>query len=94
MIIDLRTFGLRSGTDEAAFLALDARVQTEVVVHAHGFIRRTTARSGDGRWLVETLWFDHDLAAAAGAADDEVSAGFWAMVDPGTLEVAQFETLE
>ena len=53
MIIEHRTFRLAAGSDEAAFLAADRRVQTEVVPFQHGFIRRTTARNDDGRWLVE-----------------------------------------
>ena len=46
-----------------SFLALDRRVQTELVPNRPGFLRRTTARHGDD-WLVVTLWASEDDAAA------------------------------
>jgi hypothetical protein len=92
MIIEHRTFRLAAGAGEAAFLAADERVQTEVAPFQHGFIRRTTARGTDGRWLVETLWYDDrcaDGAAAGGAAVE----GFDALVDPGSVHVERWTAL-
>jgi len=55
-LIEHQTFRLRAGVDEDAFVAIDARVQTEVVYQQPGLVRRTTARGADGDWLVETWW--------------------------------------
>jgi hypothetical protein len=94
MIIEHRTFRLAADADEAAFLAADRRVQAEVAPFQHGFIRRTTARGPDGRWLVETLWFrDVDATAAA----DEQSAAVDALhecVDPASVDVVRWSTLD
>lgn len=93
MIIEHRTFRLLPETDEAAFVAADRRVQTEVAPFRHGFIRRTTAHGVDGRWLVETLWYD-DACAEVGAvdrhpADEELGA----LVDPDTDRTERWTTL-
>lgn len=83
-IFEITTFRLADGVDEAAFLDLDARVQTEFASFQPGFVRRTTARGDDGRWVVVTLWGsvgDAD-ACAAQAGDDAAGAAFLAAIDP------------
>jgi len=47
-VVETTSFRLALGANEDAFLALDRRVQTEVIPNHPGFIRRTTARR-DGR---------------------------------------------
>ena len=94
MIIEHHTFRLAAGVDEAGFLDADRRVQTEFAPFRAGFIRRTTARSMDGRWLVETLWGTPDDAEAAARSDDPVMSDFLACVDPSTAEVRHYETLD
>ena len=54
-IVEVTTFRLAEGVTDESFLALDHRVQTELVPNQPGFLRRTTARHGDD-WLVVTLW--------------------------------------
>ena len=62
-IVEITTFRLAEGVTDDAFLALDKRIQTELVPNQPGFLRRTTARHGDD-WLVVTLWAtDADAAA-------------------------------
>ena len=53
-IVEITTFPLAGGHGET-FLALDRRLQTELVPNRPGFLRRTTARHGD-HWPVVTLW--------------------------------------
>lgn len=94
MIIEHRTFRLAAGADEGQLLEADRRVQTEVAPFQHGFIRRTTARGADGRWLVETLWFgDVDAVAAAEDGGPAVEA-FRVCVDPASVEVVRWTTLD
>ncbi len=93
MIIEHHVFTLASGVDEADFLAADVAVQTEFAPFQHGFIRRTTARDGD-TWLVETLWFSDDDAAAAGSADHPAVAALDACVDAASERRNRFATLD
>ena len=91
MIIEHRTFALASDASEAALLELDRVAQTEVVPFLAGFVRRTTARSADGAWLVETLWYDEGSADAAG---DGTVGGFDALWEPRSVHVARWTTLD
>ena len=93
MIIEHRTFRLADGVDEAAFLAADRRVQHEVAPFQEGFVRRTTARHDDGRWLVETRWYDRRCAEAAAAGGGEAAAALAALVDPASERVERWTDL-
>jgi heme-degrading monooxygenase HmoA len=62
-IVEITTFRLAEGVTDEAFLALDRRIQTELVPNQPGFARRTTARHGD-EWAVVTLWASDEAAAA------------------------------
>ena len=65
VLIEVRTFRLAAGVDDATFLAADAEAQARAHL-ARGIVRRTTARDGDGRWLVLTSWYDAECADGAG----------------------------
>lgn len=94
MIIEHRTFRLAAGADEVAFLAADERVQTEVAPFQPGFVRRTTARGPAGRWLVETLWYDEDCADGAAGRQVPAIAAFEDLVDPESVEIVRWSTLD
>jgi hypothetical protein len=95
-VIEIMTFRLRSADDEAAFMEADRRVQSEFAYHQPGLLRRTTARSEDGQWIVIDLW---QSAAAADACDerwssDPVARTFMALVDEATVTTERFATLD
>jgi heme-degrading monooxygenase HmoA len=94
-IVAITTFRLVDGADESAFLAADRRVQTELVPNQPGFMRRTTARRGD-EWLVVTLWWSEEVAAAfdAVASTHEVQHEFNAFVNVATVASSRFDTLD
>lgn len=96
MFIVVWTFRLRDGVREEDFLAANERMQTEFVYQQPGFVRRTTARSEDGEWLVIGIWGSQAEAAAAGrlAQDDEISRVANGMVDPASVSVKRFVTLD
>ena len=94
MIIEHRTFRLAEGADEGAFLAADRRVQTEVAPFQHGFIRRTTARGGDGRWLVETLWYDEACADAAASEGGAAVDAFGSHVAVDSERIERWTSLD
>ena len=49
-IVEIATFTLAEGVADDAFLALDRRVQTELVPNQPGFMRRTTAPGDRNGW--------------------------------------------
>ena len=94
-IVEITTFRLAEGVTDDAFLALDRRIQTELVPNQPGFLRRTTARHGED-WLVVTLWAS-DAAAAAfqrAAQGTSLQAELDAAVEAGTFHLTRYETLD
>jgi heme-degrading monooxygenase HmoA len=94
-IVEVSTFRLAAGVSHESFLALDRRVQTELVPNQPGFMRRTTARS-DEDWLVVTLWSTQDAAAAFQRAvvDDPLQSEFTQAVDGSTHRLVRYTTLD
>lgn len=86
-MIELLTFRLAAGTDEAEFLAADRRVQEELIPNHPGFLRRTTARGRDGEWLVVVLWASEaDADASAAKAESHPAwAAFTTLFDAGSV---------
>ena len=84
-MMENRTFRLVAGADEAAFVAADARFQTEVAYHQPGIARRTLARGEDGEWLVVTHWWTVEHADAAPAMTD--------FIDLDSVVVRRYEEL-
>ncbi len=94
-IVEITTFRLAEGVADESFLALDRRVQTELVPNQPGFMRRTTARHGDD-WLVVTLWSSEETAASFQRAleGDRLQADFMRAVEAGTFHLARYTTLD
>ncbi len=94
-IVEIATFRLADGLTDASFLALDRRVQTELVPNQPGFLRRTTARHGD-EWLVVTLWSSEDAAGAFQRAveGDPLQVDFERAVEAGSFHLARYTTLD
>lgn len=94
-VVEVTTFRLAARADEPGFLAIDKRVQTELVPNQEGFMRRTTARRGAG-WLVVTLWASEEAAAAFAdrVAHEPVWADFTGALEPGSLATSRYETLD
>jgi len=89
------TFRLGAGVDEAAFLAVDKRLQTDFAYQQPGLLRRTTARSADGQWIVIDLWAspaDAD-ACARRWESDPTATEFMSFVDRATVSVVRYELL-
>ncbi len=95
MVLEVTTFRLASGVEDATFLALDRRWQTELVPNRSGFVRRTTARR-DGAWVVVTLWSREEDAAAfdAESATSEVRRAFEDCLEAGSLQTTRVDTLD
>ncbi|HTU39377.1 MAG TPA: hypothetical protein VMF35_15370 [Acidimicrobiales bacterium] len=94
-IVEITTFRLAEGVSDESFLALDRRIQTELIPNREGFWRRTTARHGDD-WLVLTLWASEDDAARFQRAVDghPLQAAFEQSVEAGTLHLTRYGTLD
>jgi hypothetical protein len=94
-IVEITTFRLAEGVSDASFLALDKRMQTELVPNRPGFVRRTTARHGE-EWLVVTLWASEDAAAAFQRAveGDPLQLEFEHAAEAGSLHLTRYTTLD
>jgi heme-degrading monooxygenase HmoA len=94
-VVEVTTFRLAEGVTDASFLALDRRLQTELVPNQPGFLRRTTARHGDD-WLVVTLWSSDEAAAAfqRAAEGTPLQAEFDGALEAGTFHLARYTTLD
>ena len=94
-IVEITTFRLAEGVTDDSFLALDRRIQTELVPNQPGFARRTTARHGED-WLVVTLWASEaDAAAYQRAVDgDPLQAELERAMEAGTFHLTRYTTLD
>jgi hypothetical protein len=94
-VVEVTTFTLAESVSDESFLALDRRIQTELVPNRVGFLRRTTARHGD-EWLVVTLWASEDDAGACArdTENDPLQVEFAQLVEAGSLHLTRFETLD
>jgi heme-degrading monooxygenase HmoA len=94
-IVEITTFRLAEGVTDDSFLALDRRVQTDLVPNQPGFMRRTTARHGED-WLVVTLWASEDAAGAFQRAveRDPLQCAFEQAAEAGTFHLARYATLD
>ena len=95
-MIAVTRFRLREGVDEADFRAADARYQMEFAYRQPGLLRRTTASSEGGEWVVIDLWRTQDDAdgCRGRAADDPVAQAHAAMVDPASVDAATYLELD
>ena len=94
-VVEITTFRLADGADDDGFLALDRRVQTELVPNQPGFMRRTTTRRGDD-WLVVTLWAtEADAVAFEDVANrDPAQTEFDGHLEVGSVITRRFDTLD
>lgn len=91
-MIEILAFNLVDGTDEEQFVLADKRVQSEFAYQQPGLMRRTTARSEDGGWMVIDLWRSAADADAADAkwGEDEAAAEFMSFVDRTTMRSKRY----
>jgi hypothetical protein len=68
----------------------------EFAYHQQGLVRRTTARSDDGEWIVVDLWQSASDADACAQRweRDPVVAEFVALVDGRSVRTQRFTTLD
>jgi hypothetical protein len=95
VIVELLTFRLRPGTTEDELRARETRAYEDFAVHQPGLLRRTTAKSADGEWLVVQLWADEASADAAerAAGADPATAALHELADPASLTSRRYEDL-
>ncbi|HEX3425412.1 MAG TPA: hypothetical protein VHT30_04725 [Acidimicrobiales bacterium] len=94
-MIEILHFRLAADADEAAFLGADRRVQTEFAYQQPGLLRRTTARGGDGEWIVIDLWRSVADADACDAVwgRDPTTARFMSFLDPASVRTERYQPL-
>lgn len=94
-MIEILTFRLAEGTDEADFLEADRAVQTEFAYQQPGLLRRTTAKGADGDWVVIDVWRSPEDADACDRVwgHDEWTGRFMSLVDAASVRVARYQQL-
>ena len=92
MIVELSTFRPRAGVADADLVAAETRACQEFTHLQPGIVRRTTAVSDDGEWLVVQLWADEASADAASvaAASDPAIAALHALADPDSFTTRRY----
>jgi hypothetical protein len=95
-MIEIRTFRLTPDADEAAFIAADHRFQTDFAYQQAGLRRRTTARSGDGTWIIINLWRSEREADAAEEkfGHDPIASRFLAFIDAASVRTDRYTQLD
>ncbi len=90
------SFRLVPGADREEFEDADRGVQTRFQYHQPGLVRRTTARSEDGTWVVITMWrSEADADRSTGCGDqDQTVVRFMALVDAESVERQRYTTLD
>jgi hypothetical protein len=88
-------FRLAAETSENDFLAADRRLQTDFAYRQPGLLRRTTARSNNGDWLVIDFWRkDGDADSCAERWEqDQIAQSFMDLIDRRSVRVERFWTL-
>jgi hypothetical protein len=95
-VVEVTRFRLLPDVDEAEFRAADARYQTDFAYRQPGLVRRTTAISKDGEWIVIDLWRTAGDADGCRrhAVEDPAARAHAAMVDQASVQSARFLELD
>jgi hypothetical protein len=95
-VIEITTFRLDDGVDDADFLQADERVRTGFLYRQPGLVRATTARGEFGEWIAVVLWRSSEEAddAAALAETDPATAELRGLVDARSIERRRYTTLD
>jgi hypothetical protein len=92
-VIEMMRFRLVHGAKEADFLLADRAVQEDFAYQQPGLLRRTTACSDDGQWIVIDLWrsaADAD-ACAAKWDGDPTTQKFMGLVDRASVTSERYD---
>lgn len=95
-MIEITTFRLAAGVEPSSFVTADAEAQMGFYNLQPGLLRRTTARSDDGEWVVVTLWASaqHADDAASGSSSDPACLAVADLVDDTTLALRRYAELD
>ncbi len=94
-MIEIMRFRLAPDVEEAEFLKADKALQEEFAYQQTGLLRRTTARSDEGTWIVIDLWRSRSDADACGAIwdDSDLPRRFMSMVDRSSVVTERYVPL-
>lgn len=91
-VVEVTTFALAAGVDQATFAARDAEVEAAFTHAQPGFIQRTSGFDEDGKWAVVVLW--EDMASAESSMQrfmsDPSVADYARMIDASQMTMERF----
>lgn len=96
MLIVNAIFRLVDGVSDEKFKEIDVRFQEDFAYQQKGMLRRTTAKSEDGTWLVMTLWDSAESSDGEKNITESGKAALTAMhevIDFDTHKLERFFTL-
>ncbi|APD06932.1 hypothetical protein UJ101_01413 [Flavobacteriaceae bacterium UJ101] len=91
-VIEITTFNLNAGVDDATFIARDAEIEADFASQQPGFIRRTSGVDSNGKYAVIVFWetlADADASIEAFGQDASV-ADYFGMIDGNTFLAERF----
>ena len=94
MILVIKSFRLKEGADETAFLEADQLLQREFTFKQPGILECTTAKGTNGQWLVLHLWTSAQVADGPSASNDPVVEAWMDFIDESTAKMARFESID
>ena len=93
-VVECVVFGPAEGVDRAEFVAAAASI-SEWARAQPGFVSRELFEAGEGRWIDIVRWatMDDALAAAQAAMASTTCAGFFGLIDVGSMQTLHGESV-
>lgn len=88
-IVEIVSFRLTPGADEAAFIESAASVET-MLTQSGQILARTLSKTPDGTWTDHIVWSDEGAAKAAAAEvmQSPACAPFMSLIDPESVIIS------
>jgi hypothetical protein len=93
VILVIKRFRLKGGVEDAAFVAVDQRLQHDFTYKQPGLIRCVTAKTTDGEWLVLHHWTSSEAADAPSGRGAAVVDEWMELIDASTASMERFASL-
>ena len=95
VMVNIKRFRLKEGSDESEFLSVDARLQRDFTLKQPGMVECLTARTTTGEWLVLHTWAIAEMGDSPSAGDDPylraLTDDWMAFLDESTVTSTPFD---
>lgn len=93
--VEVITFKLKEGADEAKFMRENDVVAKEYTPKQPGYISRELGKGDDGEWVVVVHWEDNESAEASMKIfpNDPTAQEFISLMDMDTFRMVRYEVV-